>query len=135
MADVIISLIHKDDGLYYSVVPSEEYSKVMEDSTVGADPGQTIAWTCGDDSIEKLQKIDVNKQKSEGKNWRDIWAEKPSKTDSSGRTFEGKIKSEEVDPDNPEFNGYDITYKTPDGKESTVDPEIRIPRPDGDEEG
>ncbi len=128
MADVTISLIHKDDGLYYAVAPSETYSKVEEDSTVGADPGQTIAWTCGDDSIEKLQKIDVNKEKSGGKNWKDIWADKPKKSDSSGRTFEGTVKSDSVDPKNPEFNGYDITYKTPDGKETTVDPEIRLPQ-------
>ena len=128
MADVTISLIHKDDGLYYSVAPSEVYAKLEEDSTVGADPGQTIAWTCGDDSIEKIQKIDVNKKKPGNNiNWKDIWAEKPKKADASGRTFEGTVKNGSVDPSNPEFNGYDITYKTSDGKESTVDPKVQVP--------
>lgn len=135
MADVTISLIHKDDGLYYSVAPSEVYSKMEETSTVGVNPGQTIAWTCGDDSIEKLQKIDVNKEKSEAKNWKDFWEEKPKKTDSSGRTFQGTIKSDPVDPNNPEYNGYDIIYKTPDGKEITVDPELKNPQPGADGEG
>lgn len=127
MADVTINLIHKSDGLYYSVAPSEEYSKVQEDSAVGLISGQTIAWTCGDSSIEKLIKIDVNKKKSGSKNWKDFWEDKPKATDNSKRTFEGKVNSQSASPTNREYNGYDIKYKTPDGQEKTVDPEVFIP--------
>ncbi|MDW3192356.1 MAG: hypothetical protein R8G66_08325 [Cytophagales bacterium] len=128
MADVTINLIDKDGVLYYKTAKMSEYEIVKEDSTVGADPGQTVAWTCADDSIEKIQKIDVNKEKSGYKNWKDFWESKPKKTDSSGKTFEGTIKSDSVDPSDPEYNGYDITYKTPDGKETTVDPDVQIPQ-------
>lgn len=127
MADVTINLIDKDGVLYYKTAEMSEYEIVKEDSSVMADSGQTVAWTCGDDSIDKIQKIDVDKKKSDGKNWKDFWDQKPKATDSSKKTFEGVIKSETVDPSNPEYNGYDITYKTADGKQSTVDPDVTIP--------
>ena len=41
-----------------------------EDSTVGADPGQTSEWVCGDDSIAKINTITVNLEKQSGKNWK-----------------------------------------------------------------
>lgn len=127
MADVTINLIHKSDGLYYAVFPSDHYFKLEEDSTVEIDIGQSIAWKCADDSIEKIKQIEVNKQKTEGKNWKDFWSEKPQKSDRSGRTFEGVVKSDPVDPSNPQFNGYDITYKTPEGKVIIVDPDLKLP--------
>lgn len=127
MADVIISLIDKDGVLYYKTADMSEYKVMGEDSTVGAKSGQTIAWTCGDDSIEKIQKIDVNKEKTDGKNWKDFWEEKPKATDNTGKTFEGKVYSESASPTNREYNGYDIKYKTPDGREKIVDPDITIP--------
>lgn len=127
MADVTISLIHKDNGLYYKTDQMKDYEKMGEDSTVGVDSSQTIAWICGDDSIEKINSIDVNLEKSGGKNWKDIYVEVPRGTDPEGKCWEGLIKSERVQKEKREYNGYDITYQPTGAKPITVDPTVTIP--------
>lgn len=128
MADVTITLIHQKDSLYYKTDRMKEYEKMGEDSTVGADPGQTIEWVCGDDSIAKINAITVNLEKQSGKNWKQFYKTTPEKIDSDGKYWSAVIKSDSVDPKNPEYNGYDISYTTSDGVEITVDPQVQIPQ-------
>lgn len=128
MADVTINLIHQEKGLYYKTDKMESYELMGIETTVAADPGQSIAWVCGDDSISSIVAIEVNVKKPFDKNWSDFYIQKPDKIDPEGKCWEGLILSDPVDPKNPEFNGYDITYLPTDATEPiTVDPDITIP--------
>ncbi len=39
---------------------------MTETSIVGANPGDTVMWTCADDSIDKINNINVGKTKTAG---------------------------------------------------------------------
>lgn len=126
MATISISLIFKEGDLYYKTAKMPDYEPMAENSVVGADPGDTVQWTCADESIDKINNIKVNKTKSTARNWKDIWDSKPSATDSSKRTFEGVVKS--TQPDEYEYNGYDINYKVKNGGDKEKDPEVQVPQ-------
>jgi hypothetical protein len=127
MADIEIHLTHRSDGLYFKTPQMMDFEKMNETSVVAADPGNSIAWICNDDTIRKILNIKVNKAKSGSRNWKDIWSDKPKKADNTGRVFQGMVHHDPVSSEDPQFNGYDIHYLSQDGNEKKVDPEIKIP--------
>ena len=128
MATVTIYLKYENGDLYYSM-DNVSFSEMNESTVTGADPGDTVKWVCSDNSIDKINNIKVNKNKSSGGNWKDIWSVKPkAQQGSNGRIFEGVLNDTQEPVSNPAINGYDINYKTQDGTIKDKDPIIQKPR-------
>jgi hypothetical protein len=125
--NVIMYLKHMNDDLYYCMNDRNgKYEPLEEDSVTGVDANWIVQWECADDSITKINNINVNENKGGGRNRGNIWAKKPKKANSSGTIFQGTVFAETPNP--PMFDGYTIKYKTADG-DKEKDPEMRIPQP------
>lgn len=128
MATITIYLKYSGGDLQYST-DNVTYQDMTETSIVGANPGDTVVWTCADDSIDKINNINVGKTKTSGGNWKDIWSSKPAATDNTKRTYSGVVSTDPESPTNPALNGYDINYKIKNGGNVDKDPTIQVPQP------
>ena len=126
MATITIYLKYTS-ALEYALEESGPYSPMGEETITGAKAGDTIVWTCADDSISKINNITVNRQKPVAWNWKDIWAEKPKATDNTKKTFSGVIVDTEEPADNPAYNAYDINIQTKSDGDKDIDPLIKYP--------
>lgn len=123
MATITMYLKHQNDDLYYSM-DNVNFSPLEVDTVTGVNTGDTMEWRLADNSIQKINSINVNEDKGGGKNRVDIWDEKPKATDNTKTVFAGTIKT---GLDNVEkYNGYTIKYKTADG-DKEKDPDIKQP--------
>jgi hypothetical protein len=128
MATITIYLKYSGGDLQYST-DNVTYQDMTETSIVGANPGDTVVWTCADDSIDKINNINVGKTKTSGGNWKDIWSSKPAATDNTKRIYSGVVSTDPESPTNPALNGYDINYKIKNGGNVDKDPTIQVPQP------
>lgn len=132
--NITMYLKHMNDDLYYCMNdPNGRYQPLEENTVTGADGGWVVQWVCADDSITKINKINVNENKPKGnvegksasKNCGNVWAIKPKKVDTDGKVFQGTILPGTPNP--PIFDGYTIKYTTKDGNKEK-DPELQVPQ-------